>query len=273
MVVKAIVSHDVDHITALEHWRDLQIPKSIVRSSIELVKGKITAAEYLSRLKEIGSNRFHNLDELMLFDREHGVHSTFFLAVNRGLGLCYSLKNANYWANRIVENGFDIGVHGIEFDNAEGVKTEYDTFGRIAGRTDFGIRMHYLRMSKDTLQHLDCAGYAFDSSIYSLDNPFKTGQLWEFPLHIMDSYVFHHECSWQNRTAEQAFEATQKTIEHCHKKEINYLTLLLHDRYFSGAFSSWKEWYIKVVSYLRDNHVQFVSYGQAIDELESGSNS
>ncbi|RKY03900.1 MAG: hypothetical protein DRP56_10725, partial [Planctomycetota bacterium] len=261
----------VDHITALEHWRDLYIPKSIVRSSIELAKGKITAAEYGLRFKEIALNKFHNLDELMRFDREHGVHSTFFLGVNQGLGLCYSLKNAASWAKKIAENGFEVGVHGIEFNDPDGVKKEFNLFAQRSGRNDFGIRMHYLRMSNDTIQYLDDAGYAFDTSVYQIENPYKVGDLWEFPLHIMDTYVFNHGCPWQNRTHQQAFEATVQTIESCREKGINYLTVLLHDRYFSSAFQSWQQWYVQVIRYLVDNAFEFINYRQAIDELENSS--
>jgi peptidoglycan/xylan/chitin deacetylase (PgdA/CDA1 family) len=268
-MMKIIVSHDVDHITAAEHWRDLQIPKSIVRSSIELVKGKISVAEYALRFMEIGANKLHNLDDLMGFDREHGVDSTFFLGVNHGLGLCYSLQNAASWAKKIAEKGFEVGVHGIEFDDAQEIKREHELFSQISGLDEFGIRMHYLRTSKDTLRYLDRAGYGFDSSVYQLDNPFKVGNLWEFPLHIMDTYVFNHDCPWQNRTPQQAFEATVQIIENCHEKGIHYLTLLLHDRYFSDAFESWKQWYVRVINYLRDNEFKFVNYHRAIDELES----
>ena len=74
--MKIIVSHDVDHITAWEHWRDLVVPKALVRSSIELISGKIGLVEYFLRFREVALNKYQYLDELMRFDRENDVAST-----------------------------------------------------------------------------------------------------------------------------------------------------------------------------------------------------
>jgi len=103
--MKIIISHDVDHITVWEHKKDLIIPKFIVRSSIELVIGKVRFTEYLLRFKELVENKYQNLQELMGFDKENKVPSSFFIAVKNGLGLSYSLDNAKYWTEKIVEEG------------------------------------------------------------------------------------------------------------------------------------------------------------------------
>jgi len=267
--MKIIISHDVDHITVWEHWRDLVLPKCIVRSSIELALSRISFAEYWLRFKEITANKFHNLDELMLFDKKNNVNSTFFIGVNRGLGLCYSLKSAEYWTRRILGKQFDVGVHGVEFDNLEGIKKEYETFKQISGSSKFGIRMHYLRSSKDTLKFIDKASYIFDSTLYESKNPYKIGNLWEFPLHIMDGYLFNSNSKWQNQSISQVKDQTLRILEQADKKGIKYFTLLLHDRYFSNSFKAWKEWYVWVIEYLKKNGCEFVTYRDAIRELEA----
>lgn len=266
--MKIIISHDVDHITVWEHKKDLIIPKFIVRSSIELVTGRIGFTGYFLRFKELVENKYQNLEELIGFDKENKVPSTFFIAVNKGLGLSYSLDNAKYWTEKIVEEGFDAGVHGIAFNNYDDIKDEYDTFRNLSGLKKFGIRIHYVRNSEDTLKFLDKASYIFDSTLCKLENPFKTGNLWEFPLHIMDGYLFCKNSKWQNQTLEQGKDKTKRIIEEAYKKGIKYLTILFHDRYFSDSFRSWKDWYIWAVSYLKNRGFEFTTYREAIQELE-----
>ncbi|MCK4795646.1 MAG: hypothetical protein KAV87_68590 [Desulfobacteraceae bacterium] len=266
--MKIIISHDVDHITAWEHKKDLIIPKLAVRSSIELVIGKIGFTEYLLRFKELARNKWQNLEELMRFDKENKVSSTFFVGVNNGLGLSYSLENAKYWIKKIVEKGFDVGAHGLAFNNYDDIKDEYDTFRNLAGLEKFGIRIHYVRKSEDTLKFLDKAGYIFDSTLCKLENPFKAGNLWEFPLHVMDDYVFTEHRRWQTQTLEQAEDKTKRIIEKAYKTGIKYLTILFHDRYFSDSFKSWKGWYVGTIGYLKNSGFEFTTYREAIQELE-----
>ncbi|MCD6579458.1 hypothetical protein J7L48_08270 [bacterium] len=267
--MKIIISHDVDHITAWEHKKDLIIPKFIVRSFIEFGLGYISFFELKSRFKSLVENKWQNIEELMKFDRENRIPSTFFIGVANGLGLSYSLKDAEYWIRKVSVQGFGIGTHGIAFNNYAGIKNEYDIFRNLSGLESIGIRMHYLRNFEGTLGFLDKAGYLFDSSIYKLENPFKVGNLWEFPLHIMDSYIFYKDSKWQNQTLEQAKKETQKIIENAYKKNIEYFTILFHSRSFSGSFKTFKLWYIWLISWLKDNGFEFISYKRAIQELDA----
>jgi len=268
--MKIIISHDVDHITVWEHKKDLIIPKFIGRSIIELVIGTITCKEYLLRFSNLFRNKFHNIDELIEFDRKEYIPSTFFIAVANGLGLSYSLKDAEFWIERILKERFDVGLHGIAFDNYENIENEYKTFKKISKLNNFGIRMHYLRNSKETLRFLNSAGYIFDSTLFKLQNPFKVVNLWEFPLSIMDSYLFHRNSRWQNQTLEQVKDETKRKIDEAYKKNVKYFTILFHTRSFNSSFSSWKNWYIWVIEYLKNNGFEFISYREAIQELEKG---
>lgn len=267
--MKIIISHDIDSITAWEHKKDLAIPKFIVRSSIELVVGKIDFTEYFLRFRELAKNRLQNLEELMAFDMKSKIPSTFFVGVNNGLGLAYSLQAAECWIKKIVEKEFDVGVHGIEFDNLSGINREYEIFKNLSGLKTFGIRMHYLRNSSDTIKFLNEAGYIFDSSLYKLENPYKVGDLWEFPLHVMDTYLFNKNSRWQDQTLEQVKETTKVKIDTAYSGGIKYFTVLFHDRYFSNSFKSWKDWYVWMVDYLKSSGFKFINHREAIQELES----
>ena len=100
--MKIIISHDVDHITPWEHKKDLIIPKFIVRSFIEFGLRYISLFELRSRFKSLVENKWQNIEELMRFDRENEIPSTFFLAVNTGKGLSYSVDDAQLWIKRIL---------------------------------------------------------------------------------------------------------------------------------------------------------------------------
>ena len=50
MLIKVIISHDVDHITAWEHSKDLIIPKFVARMFVEHGLGYISRCEVKSRL-------------------------------------------------------------------------------------------------------------------------------------------------------------------------------------------------------------------------------
>jgi hypothetical protein len=239
----------------------------VVRSSIEAAIGKIGLKEYFSRFSELLKNKLHNLEELMEFDKENKVFSTFFVGVNRGCGMCYSLEDSQYWIKKIKEKGFDVGVHGVEFNNLEGIKKEYETFKKISGLSAFGIRMHYLRNCEDTIKCLNETGYTFDSTTFKMENPFNIGDLWEFPLHVMDGYLFNKNGKWQNQTLKQAKEATKAEIDRAYGNGIEYFTILFHDRFFSRSFKAWKEWYIWLVGYLTNRAFEFITYREAIQEL------
>ena len=270
--MNVIFSHDVDHITVFEHGLDLIIPKHVMRNCIEFGLGYISGEEIVKRFKDLLANKWNNLESLMRFDREHDIPSTFFFGVQNGLGLSYKLQDAKFWLNKAAHEGFSIGIHGIAFESLVDIRKEFSLFSSVTGLSNFGIRMHYLRRNAETLHHLASAGYVFDSSTPGLISPYKVHGLWEFPLHIMDGNVLCKKARWQNQTFEQARDATKALLEAAAKLEIEYFTVLLHDRYFSDSFDTWKRWYIWLTEYLKDNKCTFMSYSEAVKKLADAKN-
>jgi hypothetical protein len=163
----------------------------------------------------------------------------------------------------------EIGIHGIEFDNEDKMKKEYELFLELTGIKKFGIRMHYVRNTGDTFKLLDKCGYVYDSTEHSFKNPYKIGNMWEFPFQLMDGWVIENGKSWQSVTLEKAKENTLKIIDRAHAEKLDYLGIDFHDRYFSHSFKTWLEWYMWVADYLQQNKIEFVNYNQAIHELEN----
>jgi len=262
-----IVSHDIDHLTVTEHCRDMILPKFLIRSKIELLSGKISLAEFFSRMGYVFRNKWQNLEELMDFNSVYGIPSTFFIGVNRGKGLVYPRAKAAYWINRIRERGFQVGVHGIRFESLAGIQEEYDVFHELSGMDSFGIRMHYLRRNEDTLSNLEAAGYDFDSSEYAVSDPYMIGRMWEFPLHIMDGYIIQHSSRFQNTNLRKAKELTIKRVEEVSASGCRYLTVLFHDRYFNNGFRTWMEWYVWFMEWIKSQGMGFTDYPTAISTL------
>ena len=268
-MMKIIISHDVDHITASEHFKSAIFPKFIVRSNLELLLGKISFKEFMSRFGSIINNKWNNISELIDYNQKNDIPATFFLGVNNGVGLNYSVELADKWIKNIVKRGVGCGVHGIAYNSFDDVKKEYDLFKNISGLNEFGIRMHYLRNNDETFKTLANVGYAFDSTDYGIKKHYKMDNMHEFPLHIMETYEMEAGKKWQSASTEQAVMTTIDKIIKAQAKGIEYLTILFHDRYFEDSFLSWKNWYIQIIDYCKSRGFEFISYDSAVKEIEN----
>ena len=114
------------------------------------------------------------------------------------------------------------------------------------------------------------AGYLFDTTYFNkgkteLINPYKVDEMWEFPLHIMDGYV----C--EQGKLKEGIANTRKIIDKAEALGIRYLTILFHDHQFDDDFDpQLKEWYMSTVEYCQRKGYEFISYRDAIEELENG---
>lgn len=269
--MKVIISHDVDHITVWEHYKDLIILKHLVRNHLELFKGKISIKEYFLRWSKIFTNKWQNVVEVMDFNDSRGIKSNFFMGVNNGVGLSYSLKHVKKMVPLIKERGFELGVHGINYENFSEIKEEFNTFKNIYGNENFGMRMHYLRQNETTFTNIAKSGYLFDSTKHGYENPYLIGNMWEFPLQIMDGWVMYQDKSEQALNFEQAKQFTIKQINKAKELNLKYLNILFHDCYFDNCYMTWKKWYCWVIDYLIEQKFEFVTYSEAINELNNNN--
>jgi hypothetical protein len=267
--MQVIVSHDIDHIKAFEHLTDLFLLKHLSRSLAELFNRHISSEEFKKRIFDILKNKFENVSELAEFDLENNVKPTFFIAVNNGLSLSYNGNNAKILANSLIIKGIPVGVHGIDYDSFEDIKNESDKFKILTGLESFGIRMHYLRISDRTLEFLDQSGYSFDSSVFCIKNPYKVGNLWEFPIQLMDSYIFYGKSKYQVKSLEEIRSETVQHITKAVETDLKYFTIVVHDFYYSDSFVKWKNWYEWLITYLKSGGHEFVNFNDAITQLSS----
>ena len=270
--MKIIISHDVDHLYASDHWiHDLIIPKLWIRSLLQFFRRQIRFSVLLHRLLYGFQKKWGYTEEVLEFDREHSIPSTFFFGMSRGLGMSYSLKAAERMIGYVNARKFDTGVHGIVYSDTSGIQEEYKRFKSIAGDRPYGIRMHYVRRDRNTLKRLAEAGYLFDSTEFDkngviMRGPYKINSMWEFPLHIMDGYVL------QAGNVEQSRKNTIRILEKVKEQGIPYCTILFHDYYYNPrCYPQERDWYGWLVQYLEERGFEFISFKDAIKELEHDS--
>lgn len=270
--MKAIVSHDIDHLTLSEHYlKDLIVQKHFVRSYIELFLGKISLTEIFNRMGDVFRNQWQHIESLHAFNTKHNIKSTFFIGVNKGLGLSYSQQQSAFWIHKMLEMGCEVGCHGIEFESFDKINTEFNVFKGFSGQSNFGTRMHYIRKNESTFTNMAQAGYKFDSSEMSFKEPYKIGDMWEFPFQIMDGYIIEKPKQWQSKNFNQSCDETKKIIDQAAQMNLSYLGIDFHDRYFSDSHKTWKDWYMWLIEYLSAQKIEFIDFKQAVNELELSS--
>ena len=265
--MKIIISHDVDHLYPSDHiFKDFIFPKLWIRSFFEFLKGEISFKCYLYRLFSIFDKRLNRMPEIIDFDKRKKIPSTFFFGMANLLGLSYNVKKAKLWIKFVMEKGFDVGVHGIDFEHPQ---KEFETFKQISGLTHFGIRTHYVRYNSSTFNKFAETGYLFDCSEFNkleieLKNVYKVNNMWEFPLHIMDGYIL------KNGQLDVAISTTKKVLKEAEANGVEYFSLLFHDyMYNDNTYPIQKKYYEWFVNYCEMNNYRFISYNLAINELKN----
>lgn len=265
-MMKVIVSHDVDHLFGSDHVADLIYPKLWVRETLALVSRRVSPRQWARRMISPFHSVRHHIDELMAFDREHGVPATYFFGMAKGLGMSYKAQKALPVIQRVRENGFDVGVHGIDFQNAAQMQAEYDRFKALTGMEQFGIRNHYVRFDEETFRKMEECGYLFDTTQFDkqtgccLEAPYKVGKMIEFPLTVMDGYL--------PKGLEQMKKRTRELLNGAQAKKLPYFCVLFHDYQFCNAYEDAKSWYIWLIQTCKERGLAFTDYRHAIAQME-----
>lgn len=267
--MKIIISHDVDHLSAWDHvTKDLILPKLWVRSFLQLCGKKISFRTFVWRLGLLFHPRMNRTEEVMAFDRAHEIPSVFFFGMDSVLGMSYSRKRAEPVIRKVLASGFDAGVHGVDYQDAEKMQAEHDVFRELSGMDSFGIRTHYVRFDSDTFEKMSRAGYLYDSSRFNKKKlefiaPYRVGKMWEFPLYIMDGYI----C--EAGKLQEGLQATFGAIRQAEKLGMSYCTILYHDFQFDDRFDpQMKRWYEETIRWIESQGYKFISFRDAIREQE-----
>jgi hypothetical protein len=258
--MKIIISHDIDNTSWNEHVFDGIVIREIKRFFSEFFRRKIGFKLLVKRIMGIfDSHSWNNISDLFKFDKQNHISSTVFVAVSRGRGINYSQKKAKAIIDLARKCGFDVGLHGVCFDNFEKMKKEKSDFEKLSGLKDFGFRMHRLKTISDTFGNLEKLGYLFDSSIFSpeLKQAHQIEGLQEFPFHVMDSRLL----GWRsNLSFNEAKNDIISLLDKAEKEKMEYVSILFHNRRFGPYFPDTKRLYIWFIGYCNGRGYKFENY-------------
>ena len=162
---------------------------------------------------------------------EKGAGSTFFIVPFKGKpgrigdtsapskrAVKYEADDLGAAIATLLAQGNEVGVHGIDsWHDIDRARQERRKIEKLTGRSNIGIRMHWLYFSPESPAILDEAGYAFDSTCgynekigcragtLQVFKPLNAGHLLELPLHIMDTALFYPDR--MNLTMAEGLEA------------------------------------------------------------------
>ena len=264
--MKIIVSHDVDHLYGSDHYKDLIYPKLWLRETLSLLKRNITFSQWWRRLLGVFSKERNYIEQLMKYDEGNGIPSSFYFGMDNILGMSYKYIKAIPYIKKLQSHGFDVGVHGASFDDEESMLIEFNRFKEISGVSPLGIRMHYVRYDDETFEKLSRCGYLYDATEFvksegtCLKEPYKVGRMWEFPLNLMDGYL--------PKRPEGKKEASLRWLQEAEEKGLPYFSILFHDYQFCDGYAYERDWYMWLVEYLKKRGYTFISYLDAVQELE-----
>ena len=226
----ACLTHDVDHPMICAHrWDHTMLGflyRAVLGSLWRTIRGRMPVRDLLRNwaaaiklpLVYFGLTRdfWREFDDLYL-ELERGIPSTFFVIPFKDCpgegpnGQAPAYRAAAYRAKDIADiirkllaKGREVALHGIDAwaDSSRGFQ-ELEEIRRLTGRSDIGVRMHWLYLDEHSPAALERAGAAYDSTIGYNENvgyragttqvfkSMKANQLLELPLHVMDTALFY----------------------------------------------------------------------------------
>ena len=179
-------------------------------------------------------NPYHNTDEIMDLEDKFGVKSTFFYRTKYENGNFQDYEND---IKSLLEGGWEIGLHTdpSSIDDIEKIKKEKNQLETLTKTELKGNRVHYLGFNEQLPEKLSKLGFVYDSTVRNskdrIDDTemgyFNFGSLIEFPLTLMDAYLFTH----MKIPEDKVVDTIKNTINYGRKlnDDFNVITLNWHD--------------------------------------------
>jgi hypothetical protein len=173
----------------------------------------------------------------------------------------------------LKNGGAEIATHGIDaWHGPQRASTERAIIGSVAAQEPAGVRMHWLYFSSSSPQHLEEAGFSYDSTLgFNEAVGFRSGttqvfhlpgttRLLELPLNIMDTALFY--AARMGLSEPDAFTSCTGLIETM-RKYGGVLTINWHTRSLNPE-RNWDGFYIELLSLLKAHRVWFTNARTAV---------
>jgi hypothetical protein len=289
------LTHDIDFIRIRDHKFDHTmwgfLYRATISSLLDVIKSKRNLKELYQNWKAVlmlpliylGLCRdfWFKFERYMELEEKVAARSTFFLIpfknrmgekvtgkdVKRRAAK-YDVMDIQDFVKKLVDKGFEVGVHGIDaWHDTAAACEEKARITDISGKTDVGIRIHWLCFGKDTYQTLEEAGFYYDTTFGYNDavgyragtsqvfKPIGVKNIFELPLNIQDTALFNPK--HMSLTKIEAWQLCQDLIEKTSHNS-GVLTILWHDRSLSPE-RLYEDFYIKLLSELKNKKVWFAT--------------
>lgn len=295
----ACLTHDVDHPSIRAHTWDHTVLgfmyRAIFGSVGRLLRGEIPFRILLENWLAVAKLPFVYLGVASDFwdrfdDRylriEGALPSTFFVIPRKHYpgkvadGSAPAFRSSGYAAREIAStiqnlilHGREVGVHGIDawLNSADGA-AELAEVGRLTGRQEIGVRMHWLYFNRQSPARLEEAGAAYDSTFgYNETVGYRAGttqafrpigviRLLELPLHAMDTSLFYP--SHLGLSPQKAHTMLLQLVENAGRYG-GVLTVNWHDRSLSPE-RRWDSTYRDLIELMKSRGAWFATAGEAV---------
>jgi len=202
-----LLTHDVDKIIES-------------RSHIWKVRKRFSLGDLVRGLLN-PKHLYRNVEDIMALEDEHGVRSTFFLAVD-----LYDIGEIEDVVKQLAREGWEVALHLVYTEELKRshdpalVKERLKRLERATGKKVLGSRSHYLvHFGEKTWRMLKSAGLAYDSTLRPEEvGGYKPVELlegfYELPLTVMDSDLWGlwklSEAEGWKHMVEKLYEATKE---------------------------------------------------------------
>ena len=292
----ACLTHDVDFVGITDHRFDRTmwgfLYRSTLGSLLKALESKLSWSKCMQNWAAALSLPLVYLglrDDFWLeFDRymeiEKQLGSTFFFLpfknVPGTLGIesapksraaKYDVARISEQVAKLVENDCEVGLHGIDaWQNLECAQSERNRIRQITGKSEFGIRMHWLYWKETSPEILEEAGFTYDSTFgYNNAIGFRAGttqpfcplgaeSLLELPLNIQDSAMFY--CDRMGLSEDKALNACKELLQ---SMSGGVLTVNWHTRSLSPE-RLWGEFYAALLKEIETHRVWFGTAQQIV---------
>ncbi|HEY6127070.1 MAG TPA: hypothetical protein VIW23_02700 [Candidatus Acidoferrum sp.] len=295
----ACLTHDVDHPSIRQHkWDHTMFGflfRAVFGSLRRVVRGQLTFHDLFKNWAAVSKLPFVYLGMAKDFWREfddryleleNGLPSTFFLVpfrdqAGRGAhGPAPRLRATRYSAQdladtirKLTASNCEVGLHGIDvwLDSSKGCQ-ELEEIRELAGRSEIGVRMHWLYYNQQSASTVEAAGAAYDSTVgynetvgyragtTQVYGPPGTTHLMELPLHAMDTALFYP--SYLNLSQKQAKLLLTQMVNTAVRFG-GAFTVNWHDRSLAPE-RLWNKSYRELIQEMREQGAWFATAGQAV---------
>jgi len=170
--------------------------------------------EVIENLNE--KNPYYGIPDLMELEEKFGVKSTFFFRTIYENG---SFNDYEDDIKLLLKSGWEIGLHSdpSSIQDIEKIQNEKIALETLTRSAIIGNRVHFLKFDNDLPSKLSKLGFIYDSTVRNSKNRidkdemghYKLGNIIEFPLTLMDAYLF----TYMKISEDGLVETFKKTLD------------------------------------------------------------